>query len=144
MEAEERFLLAVNGTLMRGLALESNLLRVQAAFCEEARTDACYRLWSVRDEYPAMLRVDPADSLAAGIAVEVWSVPASGIAKVLRGEPAGLSIGKVRLDDGRMVLGVLAEPETVKGMREITAYGGWRAYIASDAFGTRAGALEIE
>lgn len=137
MVTEEHFLLAVNGTLMRNLALTDNLLRVGGEFCFTARTDKCYRMWSVRDAYPAMLRVDPSDSAAARIAVEVWSVPASGVAAVLQSEPPGLSIGKVLLDDGRTVLGVIGEPETVKGMREITMYGGWRDYIASDAFGAR-------
>lgn len=135
MQSMEHYLLAVNGTLMRGLALEQNLLRAGATFCETAQTEKSYRLWSVQDAYPAMLRVDPADEAAAEIAVEVWRVPAPGIAAVLDGEPAGLSIGKVRLDDGRVVLGVIGEPETVKGMKEITAFGGWRRYIASDAFG---------
>ena len=72
-------LLAVNGTLMRGLALEKNLLDVGAVFCREAQTAACYRLWSIRDEYPAMLRVAPGDPAGASIAVEIWSVPAGGV-----------------------------------------------------------------
>ena len=131
MQTEKEYLLAVNGTLMRGLALEKNLLDVRAAFRYEAATEKSYRLWSVRDAYPAMLRVDPADPAAAEIAVEVWSVPASGLAEMLSGEPAGLSIGKVRLSDGRTVFGVLGEPMTVAGMREITAFGGWRGYLAS-------------
>jgi hypothetical protein len=35
------------------------------------------------------------------------------------------------LADGREVLGVLAEPYLVDGQREITNFGGWRAYIAA-------------
>lgn len=135
MEKEKQYLLAVNGTLMRGLALEENMRRVHAAFCHEAQTERSYRLWSMQDAYPAMLRVDPADPLAAKIAVEIWSVPASGLAEILYNEPAGLSIGKVRLDDGRVVFGVLGEAQAVEGMREITSFCGWRSYIASDSFG---------
>ena len=131
MQTEKEYLLAVNGTLMRGLELEANLLRVCATFCCEAATEKCYRLWSVRDAYPAMLRVDPADPAAAEIAVEVWSVPGPGLAEILSGEPAGLSIGKVRLTDGRTVFGVIGEPAAVAGMQEITAFGGWRGYLAS-------------
>ncbi|NJN69928.1 MAG: glutamyl-tRNA amidotransferase, partial [Nitrospira sp.] len=37
---------------------------------------------------------------------------------------------KVRLEDGSFVLGVLGEPALVEGQREITAYGGWRSYLA--------------
>ena len=57
--------LAVNGTLMRGLPLEKNLLDAGAAFLREAATAPCYRLWSIHDNNPAMLRVDPADDFGA-------------------------------------------------------------------------------
>lgn len=124
-------LLAVNGTLMRGLPLEGNLLSAGAEFCFEAKTEGCYRLWSIRDNNPAMIRVDPKEVPAAKIDVEVWSVPAEGLASVLQKEPEGLTIGKVRLEDGRVVLGVIGEPELVRGMKEITEYGGWRSYIAT-------------
>ena len=66
--------LAVNGTLMRGLPLEKNLLDAGAFFLREAATAPCYRLWSINDNNPAMLRVDPADPQAVSVAVEVWQV----------------------------------------------------------------------
>jgi hypothetical protein len=47
---------------------------------------------------------------------------------VLSNEPAGLSIGKVKLEDGSDVLGVPGEPWLVDGQREITETGGWRNY----------------
>ena len=121
-------MLAVNGTLMRGLALNGNLLAVGATFVREARTAPRYRLWSVGDRHPAMLRVS---SGGASIAVEVWAVPSEGLARILRQEPAGLCVGKVTLSDGEEVLGVLGEPFLVEGQAEITAHGGWRAYIAA-------------
>ena len=64
--------LAVNGTLMRGFALNRNLLAVGATFVHEAVTAAIYRLWSIDDQYPAMLRVTAG---GAAIALEVWAVP---------------------------------------------------------------------
>ncbi|HPY64480.1 MAG TPA: gamma-glutamylcyclotransferase [Bacillota bacterium] len=128
-EHEKTFLLAVNGTLMRGLELEHNMIENGASFESEARTASCYRLWSINDAYPGMIRVDSEDPGAAKIDVEVWRVPASGLAHILAGEPPGLAIGKIELEDGRFVFGVLAEPLTVKGMREITSFGGWRRYM---------------
>jgi len=53
------------------------------------------------------------------------------IAAILLTEPDGLCVGRVALDDGTEVLGVLAEPALVEGRREITEYGGWRGYVAS-------------
>jgi hypothetical protein len=124
----ETALLAVNGTLMRGLELNPNLLAVGATFVREDTTEPCYRLWSIDDRHPAMMRT-PGEGTA--VAVEVWDVPMAGLAKVLLSEPPGLCIGKVALADGTVVLGVLGEPFLCAGRREITEYGGWRAYTAS-------------
>ena len=121
---------AVNGTLMRGLERSANLVAAGAVFDREARTAACYRLWSIDDVHPAMLR---ASSGGQPIAVEIWLVPPAGIASILLTEPDGLCVGRLVLDDATEVLGVLAEPALVEGRREITHYGGWRAYLAANA-----------
>lgn len=118
--------LAVNGTLMRGLELNGNLLTVGATFIREAMTEATYRLWSIGDRYPAMIRVATG---GAAIAVEVWDVPAAGLSEILWQEPPGLCIGRVRLADEETVLGVLGEVIATEGQQEITQWGGWRAYI---------------
>lgn len=121
-------LLAVNGTLMRGLPLNGNLLAAGATFVRETRTAPVYRLWSIGDRHPAMLR---GTTGGAAIAVEVWDVPPAGIAEILLQEPPGLCIGKVVLEDGGETLGVLGETALCDGQREITSYGGWRAYIVA-------------
>jgi gamma-glutamylcyclotransferase (GGCT)/AIG2-like uncharacterized protein YtfP len=125
----DNVLLAVNGTLMRGLKLSANMSAAGATFVRETITQPVYRLWSINDDHPAMVRVT--DGKGVAVAVEVWSVPAAGLAAILLNEPPGLSIGKVRLQDGSTVLGVLGEPALVEGQREITSYGGWRAYVAA-------------
>ena len=121
-------LLAVNGTLMRGLELNPNMLAVGATFVREDQTDACYRIWSIGDRHPAMQRVR---SGGTRVALELWDVPLAGLASILQSEPPGLSIGKVLLKDGSVVLGVLGEPFLCEGQREITSFGGWRAYTAA-------------
>lgn len=125
---QSEVLLAVNGTLMRGLELNPNMVAAGATFVRETETEAAYRLWTINDKHPAMLRVT--DGTGSKIAVEVWSVPTAGLVGILMSEPPGLCIGKVRLDDGSIVLGVLGEPALVEEHREITAYGGWRRYLA--------------
>jgi hypothetical protein len=121
-------LFAVNGTLMRGLALNENLVAAGATFVREDQTDACYRIWSIDDRHPAMLRT-PGEG--TNVALEVWNVPVAGLVGILLAEPPGLAVGKVVLRDGSIVLGVLGEPFLCEGKREITEYGGWRAYVAS-------------
>lgn len=123
----EPVLLAVNGTLMRGLELNPNLLEVGAEFVRETKTAPIYRLWSIADRHPAMLR---STNGGGAVECEIWAVPPSGLASILIKEPAGLSIGKIQLFDGEEVLGVLAEPYLCQGHLEITSYGGWRAYMA--------------
>ena len=130
--APEPVLLAVNGTLMRGLELNPNLLAVGATFVRETWTEPAYRLWSINDRHPAMVRVS---SGGVAVAVEVWAVPPAGLASILLKEPAGLSIGKVKLADGSEVLGVLGEPVLCEQQTEITRYGGWRAYRAAKQSG---------
>jgi hypothetical protein len=124
----EMFNLAVNGTLMQGLELNSNLMKIGAFFIRETVTAPTYRLWSIQDRHPAMLQVPDG---GRSIAVEIWAVPAVGLGTILRQEPPGLCIGKVRLADGEVVLGVLGEPMLCDQQPEITEWGGWRAYVAS-------------
>jgi hypothetical protein len=111
---------------MQGLELNGNLLAVGAKFVKEAKTEPAYRLWSIDDRYPAMVRVREG---GVAIAIEVWAVPAASLGTILLQEPAGLCIGKVRLSDGEIVLGVLGEPICCEHQKEITQWGGWRAYI---------------
>jgi hypothetical protein len=118
--------LAVNGTLMQGLELNANLLNVGAKFIKETTTAPMYRIWSIADRHPAMLRVAEG---GAAIALEIWAVPPDGICQVLLQEPPGLSIGKICLADGEIVLGVLGEPFLCENQVEITQWGGWRSYM---------------
>ena len=124
--------LAVNGTLMRGLSLNRNLLAVGATFVREAVTAPVYRLWSIDDQYPAMLRVTAG---GAAIALEVWAVPQVHLGTILRQEPPGLCIGTILLADGSTVLGVLGEAYVCEGKRDITAWGGGRAYRGDSLLG---------
>ena len=126
-QSDQNVLLAVNGTLMRGLELNPNLLAVNATFVRETETEPAYRLWSINDRHPAMLRVATG---GVAVTVEVWAVPPAGVATILLQEPPGLSIGKVKLADDSIVLGVLGEPILCEGEKEITVFGGWRNYFA--------------
>jgi hypothetical protein len=116
---------AVNGTLMRGLELNTNLQKVGAIFVREDITTAIYRLWSISDRHPAMLRVS---ENGQAIALEIWSITLEALGEILLSEPAGLCIGKVIIANGQEVLGVLGEPFLCEGQKEITEYGGWRDY----------------
>ncbi len=117
--------LAVNGTLMRGLELNPNMLAAGGVFVREDLTDAHYRLWSIGERHPGMIRVATGGT---AVALEIWELPLVSFATLLLSEPAGLAIGKVTLHGGNQVLGVLAEPWLVENQKEITQHGSWRVY----------------
>ena len=125
----DKTLLAVNGTLMRGLELNPNMLAVGATFV--ARGSRPTRATGSGRSAIAIRRCCARRVKAGSVALELWAVPSAGLATILQNEPPGLSIGKVVLADGSIVLGVLGEPFLCQGQREITEFGGWRAYIAT-------------
>ena len=121
------FELFVNGTLMRRLPLHANL--EGADFLGEARTAPVYRLYSIEDRHPGMFEVGQGGVSVAG---ELYRVPDEVWRRVEAGEPPNLYRGRVRLADGREVLGILYPRELAEGRhRDISAYGGWRAYWAA-------------
>ena len=118
-------LIVVNGTLMKGQSTNSILIEAGAIFVRDARTAPCYRLWNVGDKHPAMLRDEQG---GASISLEIWEIDPQKIIEVLEQEPPGLVIGRVLLDNGDSVMGILAEPYILAECKEITHYLGWREY----------------
>ena len=121
----DKVVLAVNGTLMRGLELEDNLKSVGATFIKESQTEAAYRLFSIDDKYPAMVK----DDTGQAIDVELYELSKDAMQIVLSKEPEGLTIDKIILIDGKEVYGVIGLPFIIEGRKEITSFGGWRNYI---------------
>jgi gamma-glutamylcyclotransferase (GGCT)/AIG2-like uncharacterized protein YtfP len=123
----ESSLLFVNGTLMRGLALHANL--DGAEFLEAVSTAPVYRIYSIGDVHPGMFEVADGGVSVPG---EIYRVPDDVWRRVEAGEPPGLYRGPVKLADGRVVPGILYPREMAEGQhRDISSYGGWRAYHAS-------------
>ena len=124
--------LFVNGTLMRGEELHANL--DGGRFCGAWTTAPRYRLFSVDDRHPAMVRDEARGAAVAG---ELYEVPLRVLATVLDREPDGLGLGVVELADGQLTLGVVwLAPELPPSSRDISEYGDWRRYRAA-ATGTR-------
>ena len=120
--------LFVNGTLMRGLALEANL--AGATFLGAFLTAPRYRIFSIGDVHPGMYEVEEGET---GISVpgELYELPDDVWARVEGGEPPGLYRGPVSLDDGRVVPGILYPRGLAAAHPDISDYGGWRAYWAA-------------
>jgi allophanate hydrolase len=124
--------LAVCGAHLDGLALNWQLTSRGGALQERTRTGACYRMFVVPagnglPERPALIRDDEE---GAAIEVELWGLTREAFGEFVAAIPGPLGVGKVCLADGREVPGFIAEPRAAAGAREITAMGGWRAYLA--------------
>jgi allophanate hydrolase len=121
--------LAVVGAHMSGLPLNPELTRRGARFLEKARTAPCYRLYALPGGPPARPGLVRTASGGAAIALEIWALPKAGLADFMAGVPQPLAIGTLTLDDGSTVKGFLAEEAATQGAQDITAMGGWRAFL---------------
>ncbi|MGE0255388.1 MAG: allophanate hydrolase [Alphaproteobacteria bacterium] len=128
--ASEGVVLAVCGAHMTGLPLNGRLTARGARRIGPALTAPRYRLYALPGGPPArpgMVRA--ADG--AAIEVELWRLDHAGLGAVLAEIPSPLGLGRVELADGSMVTGFVCEAWATADARDITAYGGWRAFLGA-------------
>jgi hypothetical protein len=136
-------LMFLNGGGMRGGSLHH--LLAGAPLVAQTTTAPQYRLYSVGDRYPALqlaAGAPGAGAPGAAIAGEVYDLPLSLLRDdLLPAEPPELELGVIQLADGTASLGmILRRPGPALGdLRDITAYGGWRRYLARADRGPGAG-----
>jgi allophanate hydrolase len=126
---------AVVGAHLSGEPLNHQLTDAGAVFVRATRTAAAYRLFALPDTTPpkpGLVRAGP-DSVGAPIDVEVWSLPPAAFGNFVARIPPPLAIGKIELEDGARVSGFLCEPHALAAARDITAFGGWRAFLRTVA-----------
>ncbi|WMT75597.1 allophanate hydrolase [Bradyrhizobium sp. Ash2021] len=125
--------IAVVGAHLSGMALNGELKTLGGRLLEEAATAPDYTLYalSTTPPKPGMLRVEPGKGYQ--IELELWALSAAAFGKFVAAIPPPLSIGTIRLADGRDVKGFLVEPLAINGARDISSFGGWRAFMAEKA-----------
>lgn len=121
---------AVVGAHLTGMPLNHQLTSREATLVEATHTASTYRLYALANTAPPKPGLVHTDTGQA-IEVELWDVPAAAFGTFVAEIPAPLGIGTLTLADGRDVKGFICEPRGLIGARDITAFGGWRAYIAS-------------
>ena len=124
--------IAVVGAHLSGMALNGELKTLGGRLLEEAATAPDYTLYalSTTPPKPGMLRVEAGKG--SSIELELWALSAAAFGKFVAAIPPPLSIGTIRLADGRGVKGFLAEPAALADARDISAFGGWRAFVAEE------------
>ena len=122
--------IAVVGAHLSGMALNGELKALGGRLLEQAQTAPDYRLYALATipPKPGMLRVSA--GAGSSIELELWALSAASFGTFVAAVPPPLSIGTVRLADGRGVKGFIVEAADVDGAREISAFGGWRAFVA--------------
>jgi len=126
--------LAVVGAHLEGMPLHWQLTSRNARLVAATQTAPTYRLYAMAGTVPPK----PAlvhDESGAAIALEVYELGLAEFGSFVTEVPPPLAIGTVTLADGSSVKGFVAEPRALAGAEDITALGGWRAYIARQSQG---------
>lgn len=125
--------LVLVGAHMAGLPLNPQVTALGGRFLARTETTPHYRLYRLDGPPPARPGLIRAETGGAAIAVEVWALPMDRVGEFLAAIPSPLGLGRVELADGSKITGFLAEPFGLAGAEEITALGGWRAFLAATA-----------
>ena len=130
-----RIRLAVVGAHLVGQPLNHQLTTRGARLVLSTRTAPEYRLFRLPGQgLPKPGLVHSPGSVGVGaIEVEVWELDAQSFGAFVAEVPPPLAIGNVLLADGQWVKGFVCEPHALSGAQEITATGGWRAYLSQSA-----------
>jgi allophanate hydrolase len=125
--------IAVVGAHLSGMALNGELKTLAGRLVETTMTAPDYKLYALdtMPPKPGMLRVEAGSG--TGVELEIWALSAAAFGEFVAAIPPPLSIGTIRLADGRNVKGFLVEPAALDGARDISAFGGWRAFMAEAA-----------
>lgn len=128
--AGDRIRVIVCGAHLQGLALNHQLLDRGGGLVRATHTAPAYRLYALPGgppHRPALVR----DATGRCIEVEVWEMPSTELGSFLNGIGAPLGLGKVELADGTVENAFICEHGALADARDISEFGGWRAYLAS-------------
>jgi allophanate hydrolase len=126
----EDIAVAVVGAHLSGMALNGELKALGGRLLEAAVTAPDYRLYALdtTPPKPGLLRGEAGKGSA--IELEVWVLSPAAFGEFVAAVPPPLSIGTIRLADGRSVKGFIVEAVALEDARDISSFGGWRAYMA--------------
>ena len=128
--AADAVLLAVCGAHLSGLPLNHQLTGRGGRLVRATHSSADYQLYALPGgppQRPGMLRVAEG---GMSIALEVWALSATAFGEFVAQIPPPLGIGSVTLEDGSHVCGFVCEAYALAQATDISAWGGWRAWLA--------------
>lgn len=122
---------AVVGAHLSSMPLNTQLVERHAVLLDQTTTSANYRLYALPNTTPPKPGLKRVDGDGQAIIVEVWEMAASEFGSFVDLIPAPLGIGNVELANGRWVNGFICEGYGFEGARDVTDFGGWRAYTTA-------------
>ena len=122
---------AVVGAHLSGMPLNGQLTERGASLVQTTRTSNQYRLYALPGTMPPKPGLKRVPNQGAAIAIEVWDIPLDQVGSFLALIPSPLGLGKLELADGTWVTGFVCEGYALDAALDVTAHGGWRAYIGS-------------
>lgn len=134
LAVHESTLLAVVGAHLQGMPLHHQLTSKNAKFVERSRTAAKYKLYAIANSVPpkpALVYVG--DGEGTSIEIEIYEISFEAVGRFLNEIPPPLGLGTIHVVNGTSVKGFIAEPRAIIGAEDISAFGGWRAFISKKA-----------
>jgi allophanate hydrolase len=125
--------IAVVGAHLSGEPLNPQLTTLGGRLVRATRTAPVYRLYALPNTTPPKPGLVRTNGEGAAIEVEVWALSPAAFGGFVSRIPAPLAIGKLELEGGARVAGFLCEPIAVAGAEDISAHGGWRAFLKATA-----------
>ncbi|MEU9333589.1 allophanate hydrolase [Streptomyces sp. NPDC048290] len=120
---------AVVGAHLTGQPLNPQLRALGAHLTRTTTTAPLYRLHALPTTPPKPGLVHVGETGGAPIECEIWTLPPESLAHLLTTLPRPMTLGRIHLSDGTTTPGFLCEPDALPNTRDITPYGGWRAYL---------------
>jgi allophanate hydrolase len=122
-EDADAVLLAVACAHPSGMPVNHELRACGSWFVAATATAPDYRLYALPGTTPpqaGLLRV--AAGQGSAIAVELWAMPPGGFGGFVAAVPPPLTIGSIKLADGRWVKGFLVESQAVDEAGDISSF----------------------
>jgi allophanate hydrolase len=131
LERHQDVTVAVFGAHLSGMPLNHQLTDGGGRMIAPARTAPHYQLYEIAGEpsRPGLVRV--ANGVGHAVDAELWSLTNATLGALVAATQPPLCIGSVELSGGIWVKGFLCEAAATIGARDISAFGGWRQFLAA-------------
>ncbi len=126
-----RIEIAVIGAHLSGMPLNHEITSSGGVFVRTVQTAPAYKLFALPGTVPAKPGLLQVGEGGASIQTEIWSLDPAAFGRFVANIPAPLGIGTLTFDDGTTAKGFLVEALAVKAAKDVSSFGGWRAYMGS-------------